>query len=559
MDGSDKGDSSSAAQYKMVVEKDVYVTMRDGVRIAICIFRPDGDGAFPALFAASPYQYEYDDVPAYSIFPWRETGPVEWYVNQGYAYVHMDVRGSGRSEGAFGFMGKTEQEDYCEVIEWIAKQPWCNERIGGIGQSYYAMAQWFMAAMNPPALKCIIPYDGLVDHYRGSVYHGGIFCSYRPGWYIGLLANNQHRPGNEPKRPRMECDLVGDIIGHPTYDDYWKERSAYERLKDIKIPVLSIGHWGKMGLHLRGNVLGYEELESPKKLVITGAKNVHDAHHWFDSIDFHEKEMLPFYDYHLKGIDNGVMNEPPVRIFVRGDEEYREEPKWPLDRAEYKPWYLRKGPSESLTSLNDGGLSTEPPSDGEGATEYNYPDAGWRMGVIGMGPDGRPDPIRRVLTYTSAPLKEDLEVTGSIILQLMASSDQIDTRFIVKLADQDPRTPADAEANRQPTSVNVSKGWLQASHREKDPERSTDLRPYYKHDMPEPIEPGKVYQYDIEVLPCSYVFKKGHRIRLEISNGDSGLTDAVFQHPYHPSLVGTDSIWHDAVHASRILLPVIPR
>ena len=109
------------------------------------------------------------------------------------------------------------------------------------------------------------------------------------------------------------------------------------------------------------------------------------------------------------------------------------------------------------------------------------------------------------------------------------------------------------------TSVNVSKGWLQASHREKDPERSTDLRPYYKHDMPEPIEPGKVYQYDIEVLPCSYVFKKGHRIRLEISNGDSGLTDAVFQHPYHPSLVGTDSIWHDAVHASRILLPVIPR
>ncbi len=548
---------SAAYDYRMTVEKDVYVTMRDGVRIACCIYRPDAEGAFPALFAASPYQYEYDDVPAYSIFPWRETGPVEWYVGQGYAYVHMDVRGSGRSEGDFGFMGRIEQEDYCEVIAWTAEQPWCDGNIGGMGQSYYAMAQWFMAAMNPPALKCIIPYDGLVDHYRGSVYHGGIFCSYRTMWYIGLLANNQHRPANAPTRPRMECDLVGDIVAHPTYDDFWRERSAYEVLKDIKIPVLSIGHWGKMGLHLRGNVLGFEELEAPKKLVVTGAKSVHEAHHWFDSIDFHEKELLPFYDYHLKGIDNGTMDEKPVRIFVRGDEEYRTEDHWPLARAEYEPWYLRKGPSESVTSLNDGGLSAEAPTDNEGATSYDYPDEGWRMGVIGMGPDGKPDPVRRVLTFTSAPLADDMEVTGPIILELRASSDQTDTRFIVKLSDQ---LPQDATMqDRQPDYTIVSKGWLQASHREKDPERSTDLRPFYKHDLAEPIEPGKIYQYDIEVLPCSYVFKRGHRIRLEIANGDSGLTDAVFQHPYHPSQVGSDTIWHDPTNPSRILLPVVPR
>jgi putative CocE/NonD family hydrolase len=124
--------------------------------------------------------------------------------------VHADVRGSGRSEGAFGFMDRTEQEDYVELIAWIARQDWCNGRVGGIGQSYYAMAQWLMATLNPPGLACIVPYDGLVDQYRCSNYHGGIFCGYRPGWFISLLANNQHRPAGQSGRVRMTSDLVGD-------------------------------------------------------------------------------------------------------------------------------------------------------------------------------------------------------------------------------------------------------------------------------------------------------------------------------------------------------------
>ena len=122
-------------EHKMKVEKGITVTMRDGVKISLCVYRPDGPGPFPTLFAASPYQYEMDEVPAYPLFLWRETGPVEWYVGQGYAYVHADVRGSGRSEGEFSFMGKPEQEDYLELIARIVKQPWCNGRIGGI---YYA-------------------------------------------------------------------------------------------------------------------------------------------------------------------------------------------------------------------------------------------------------------------------------------------------------------------------------------------------------------------------------------------------------------------------------------
>lgn len=549
---------STARKYRMKIEEDIYVTMRDGVRLAVKIYRPDSDESFPALFAASPYQYETDDLPHSTMFLWREVGPVQWYVeNHGYVYIRADVRGSGKSEGIYNLLDETEQWDYYELIEWIARQPWCDGNVGGLGQSYYAWSQWFMGIVDPPSLKCIAPYDGAVDMYRGTMYHGGIYCDFMPWWYQHVRVNNLHRAANNPNGKDMPLDLAGEMAVHQTYDEWWRERSMYERLGEIRVPVLSIGHWGKMGLHLRGNVLGFEELEAPKKLVVTGAKSVHEAHHWFDSIDFHEKELLPFYDYHLKGIDNGTMDEKPVRIFVRGDEEYRTEDHWPLARAEYEPWYLRKGPSESVTSLNDGGLSAEAPTDNEGATSYDYPDEGWRMGVIGMGPDGKPDPVRRVLTFTSAPLADDMEVTGPIILELRASSDQTDTRFIVKLSDQ---LPQDATMqDRQPDYTIVSKGWLQASHREKDPERSTDLRPFYKHDLAEPIEPGKIYQYDIEVLPCSYVFKRGHRIRLEIANGDSGLTDAVFQHPYHPSQVGSDTIWHDPTNPSRILLPVVPR
>jgi uncharacterized protein len=550
------GKAQTGAPSGMQIEQDIKVAMRDGVQISLCVYRPAGDAPVPALFAASPYQHEFDTVPAFPLFLWRETGPVEWYVRQGYAYVHADVRGSGRSEGEFGFMDRTEQEDYVELIAWIAKQPWCNGRVGGIGQSYYAMAQWLMASLNPPGLACIAPYDGLVDQYRCSNYHGGIFCSYRSHWYTTLRADNQHRPAGRTGRAPMRFDLVGAITEHTLDDDFWRERSPYWRLAEIKVPVLSIGHWGKMGLHLRGNILGFEEVKAPKKLVVTGAKNVHEAHHQYDQVEFHAKELLPFYDLHLKGKNNGFMDGAPARLFVRGANVWREEDEWPLKRASYVPYYLRKGPSGSVTSLNDGGLSAEAPPAGEGATRYTYPDWQWTNGVVATGPDGRPDPVRRVLTFTSAPLADDLDVTGPIVLKLFASSDQIDTRFIVKLADQYPQEPG---ARGQPSSTNVSKGWLKASHREKDVARSTPLRPFYTHTNPQPLTPGEIYEFEIEVLPCAYVFKQGHRIRLEIANGDSALTDAVFTHPYHPTLIGTDTIHHDAAHASCIMLPVVAK
>jgi putative CocE/NonD family hydrolase len=541
----------------MRTEKGLTVTMRDGIKISLAVYRPEGEGPFPTLFAASPYQYEMDEVPAYPLFLWRETGPVEWYAEQGYAYVHMDVRGAGHSEGEFEFMGPNEQQDYLEVLAWIVKQSWCNGRVGGIGQSYYAMAQWLMATYNPPGLACIAPYDGLVDQYRCSNYHGGIFCSYRSVWYTSLRADNMHRPAGGKGRPPMKFDLVGAITEHTLDDEFWRVRSPYWRLDKIKCPVLSIGHWGKMGLHLRGNILGYEELKAPKKLVVTGARNTFEAHKMFDEVPFHKKELLPFYDLHLKGKNNGFMNAEPVRVFVRGANVWRAEEEWPPKRATYVPYYLRKGPSGSVTSLNDGGMSTEKPPANEPSTSYTYPDWQWVNGVAIIGPDGRVDAVRRVNTFTTAPLEADVDVTGPIVLKLFASSTAIDTQFIVKLSDVHPQDAAARGKGEQPTFTPVAKGWLKASHREKDEKRSTPTRPFYTHTNPQPIKPGKVYEYDIEVLPVSYVFKKGHRIRLEIANGDHGATDSVFVHPYHPTLMGTDTFHHDATQPSHLLLPVV--
>jgi hypothetical protein len=551
----------SRPRYKVRHEQDVTVAMRDGTRVALSVWHPEAAGRFPALYAASPYCYEFDDVPAVPLFAWRETGPIAWYVARGYAYVHADVRGSGRSEGLFRYMADDEQMDNVEVIAWIARQPWCDGNVGGIGQSYFGTSQWFMAAMKPPALKCIAPYDASTDSYRGSTYHGGILCGYRSNWYNNTVrANNLHRPADVPRGREMTYDLNLEILRHSTYDAFWKERTVTERLGDIRIPVFSIGHWGKRDLHLRGNLLGYELVRGPKKLLVTGAANVREAHHLYDTEEFHAAELLPFYDRYLKGLDTGWEKVAPVRLHITGEKVVRAEREFPLRRAKYTPWYLRKGPSRSVVSLNDGALAPEPPRRNEGSVSYAYPDPEWKIGVVAIGPDGRPDPVRRVLTFTSAPLAEDMEVTGPILLELRATSDQIDTDFIVKLSDQAPQPDEARARGAQPGASIVSKGWLRASHHwERDPRFDTRFRPYYAHERPRAIEPGTIYRFDIELMAAAHLFRKGHRIRLEIANADSNQTDGVFAHPYHPTKLGRDTIHHNAAHPSCLWLPVVPR
>ena len=245
----------------MIEEKDVHVTVRDGIAIALRIYRPEGSGPFPALLAASPYRYDNNELPAYPLFLWRETGPIEWYVEQGYAYVHMDVRGSGFSEGEFGFMSRAEQEDLYDVIEWIAAQPWSNGRVGGIGQSYYCMLQWFMGIQNPPHLACLGAYDGLTDPYRYMGYPGGIEGMFIPYWFNASVRASNLFPANKDHPREVTRDLILDWQRHPFYDDFWKERSAFEQLDKIKVPLFSIGVWAKQDLHLAGNIAGYHKAE----------------------------------------------------------------------------------------------------------------------------------------------------------------------------------------------------------------------------------------------------------------------------------------------------------
>ena len=546
-------------RYVMKVEEPVFITMRDGTPIACRIYRPDTAGRFPVLFAASPYQYETDDLPHSTMFLWREVGPVEWYVrDQGYAYVHMDVRGSGQSGGVYNFLDREEQQDYYECIEWVGRQDWCNGKVGGIGQSYYAWSQWFMGIVNPPSLKCIAPYDGAVDPYRGTAYHGGIYCDFMAWWYQLVRVNNLHRAANGLSGQYMPLDLAGEMARHQTYDDWWRERCPWERLEEIKVPLLSRGHWGKMGLHLRGNILGYENVKTPKKLVVTGAKDVFEAHDQFDHISYHEAELLPFYDHYLKGKKNKWAERPNVRLHVGGRNEWREEDEWPLKRAKFQHFYLNQRSSKSVTSVNDGLLTTDAPKANGGSTSYDYPDPNWKLGTVGFSPQG-PDPVRGVLTFTTEPLKKHLEIVGPIILELHASSSNIDTDFIIKMSDQYPQSMEDRTLNIQPLATVVTKGWLRASHREKDKILSSKLRPIYTHANPKPIEPGIVYVFEIEVMPCAHEFKANHRIRLEIVNGDSPLTDSLFTHQYLYYKVGTDTIWHNDKHPSRLLLPIVTK
>jgi len=535
--------------------KIVKIKMQDGVEISAAIFIPEGGGKYPTLFAASPYRFDNNYAPAIPMYLWRETGPVAWYLKQGYAYVHMDVRGSGRSGGEYHFLDRKEQRDLYEVIEWIAKQSWSNGKIGGIGQSYYAMTQWFMATQNPPHLSCIAPYDGLIDLYRSSAFSGGIPGEFWHVWYSSIMRPIHQYPAHGPSRS-LPWDLSHETRKHTTYDAFWKERAAAESLDKIKVPVYSIGLWTKADLHLNGNITGYQRTTSQKKLLVLGASTLYNAVADFSSIGFHEKFLLPYYDWCLKGKTSSYNAEPNVRYFVGGADEFKSSDVWPPKNIEYKPFFFRKAQTGSVTSLNDGGLDQSGPD--EGSTLFEYPNAGWRVGVVGFGPDGRVDPSRRIMTFTSAPLQSDLEIAGPIKLVLYASSTNKDTDFVVKVYDQFPQSEEDRKKQINPNSRVITKGWLKASHREVDKSKSTEFNLWYTHTNPQAIEPNKVTKFEIAVMPTAYQFKKGNRIRIDLSNGDSGLTEyGFFQHEYTPNKLGKDTIMHNSEYPSQILLPIV--
>lgn len=550
-------DRLSKPEYKVKVEKDVYVEMRDGVRVCVDIYRPDAPGKFPSLYASSPYQKDYVHLPAVSTFHMRETNDIYWFVERGYAYVNADARGTGKStEGTWKYYSQQEREDHYDLIEWIARQPWCTGKVGMIGESYYGVTQWQAAEAQPPHLATIVPFDAGADKYREGVYHGGLLSmGFVTWWHFNLRANHLFdRPG--PHGPEvMSWDLVSEVLRHPLFDAFWEERAA--DFKKIKCPVYSIGIWHKVGLHLRGNLMAYEELEVPKKLLVCHGESVGDEMAIFNSLEL-RLEMLRWYDHWLKGNDTGIMDTPPVRIFVRNSEEgYRDEQDWPLKRARYRTYYLHSGPTGAVESLNDGRLAPDPPKTEKSAFIFEYPDPEW-SGWSGIGTakfvNGFPHPTIKILTFCTEPLREDLEVTGPILLVLYLSSTEKDADMYARLVDQLPDS-MQQPGFLPPRGRILTRGWLKASHRDKDPVRSQTYRPYYTHKNPQPIEPGRVYPFEIEIWPTCNVFKKGHRIRLDISNGDSPAFD--FGGHHFGLKVGKDTVYHEQEHASHLLLPII--
>jgi putative CocE/NonD family hydrolase len=448
----------------MIEQADVLVRMSDGVQVAVRIWRPDDERPAPTLFAASPYRYDNDDLPDTGIYLWHETGPIHWYVEHGFAYVHLDVRGTGKSGGDYGFFDRRERRDLFEVIEWIAIQPWCNGNVGGIGQSYYAASQWCMASERPPHLRCIAPYDGHVDICSGWAYTGGIPGAFLNEWWYNNVRPANRTPANGAPSRELPLDLSLVVAQHPTRDDFWRERTIHEALRDVDIPVYSIGVWAKLELHLAGNILGYERVAGPRKLLVSGVPSMTAALVEFESVAFHERVLLPFYERFLRGSsDDTYERRPNVEFAVRGTSATVAAEAWPPAAVAHEEWFLDPAASGTVTSLNDGSLGRTPAA-GAPSTSYRYPDPEWTLGPVVFTRFG-PDAVRRVLTFTSAPLADDLTIAGPAEIVLHVSSSRRDTDIIAKLSEQLPQSAAARATGAQPAATVVTKGWLRASHR----------------------------------------------------------------------------------------------
>lgn len=535
--------------------KDVMVPTRSGNHICLDVFLPDGDGPFPAVYAQSPYLKDAVAVlPHHNMYRKVETGPIDFYTDNGYAYVLADAPGSGKSEGDWALWDKNEQDAMCDVIDWIAEQDWCTRKVGMIGESYFAISQWLAAVNRPRNLACIAPFDGLTDPIRDAFYHGGVPCRFVAPWMHEIRNANNLDYGFNP----INFDPLALIQDENLYPDAWKERSTFWRIDQIEVPVFSIGNWAMAGMHLRGNLSAFKSLKSPKKLLVMDGHNMHTPQVIFGSVEFHQTFLLPWYDHWLKGIDSGVMDGPPVQLFVPGTGEYRQEDDWPLARAENKRLYLSGGRANALESLNDGALVWDEDLIEEGSVDLEYPRADWAGGPIVFGPSGVPNTTAGVMTFTTGILEEDIEITGPMKLVLYASSDQLDTDFILRLSEQMPPPPplAPIMSTFEPPFNIVSKGWLKASRRKIDRDLSTETELHYTLDEKEMLEPGRIYKFEIEFVPACRVFKAGNRIRLELKNADSPTTELLLAH-INTFRAGADTYYYEGEHKSHLVLPVV--
>ena len=544
--------------------------MRDGVNLSCDIYMPsDEPGPFPVLLVRTPYN-NMDET-------FIEHG--EFFVQHGYVYIIQDVRGRNDSDGDF-YPIVDEFNDGHDTIEWIGAQPWCDGNVGMHGSSYLATVQWCAAMLGSSYLKCVAPRAIGDDLHESGNYQGGAFglelCVTWAFWAgEGRTWQNIERynwPELFQTLPIKDMAETGgkdvkflkDWIHHPDYDDYWKAQAVKERYEDVKVPGFQMSGWydlfpaavfkNFLGMREKG---GSELARSNQKVVVgRWTHSLSKATHSGDR-DFGMESMidlrgieLKWYDHWLKGIDNGIEKEPPIRIFVMGTNEWRDEHEWPLARTSFTPYYFHSGGSAN-SYFGDGVLSAQAPGD-EPSDSYEYNPA-FPTPTLGGSPCCRSDLTpsgafdqRELearsdgLVYTSEPLEQDLEVTGPVIVKMHASTDGRDTDFVAKLTDVHP----------DGYSWNLCDGIIRGRYRE-SPERQVLL------------EPGAVYEFTIDLLATSNVFKKGHRIRVDIASSNFPQFD---RNPNTGNKFAEDAemrvahqqVFHHGARPSHVILPVIP-
>ena len=580
-------DYERAPEHERLIEtRDVAVPMRDGVDLSIDVYRPDAPGRFPALLAFSIYNKDLQGPDVAASLPaqpawaplWAgllEAGDTRFLVSRG--YVH--VIGSPRDVGKSGSGGSREWDCY-DLIEWIAKQPWCDGNVGMIGISGFGAEQLAVAKQRPPSLKAIFPFDprGAYGPFGGfrEEYPGGVLHTFR--YLIGHFSafhQNRGAPGSlSPGREALwqaamnnadyrqyphifnvvaqkgqHMPAYFDLLIDPYDREAWVEKSEAE-FSRVTVPTYTGSGWYgyTYKTHLNGAQSWFANLSCFKRLLLTGPAHLERPFHTMHA------ELLRWNDHWLKSIDTGLTREPPVKFWVMGANAWRTAQDWPLPETQWTKLYLNSWERLSPRAFTPASVDDTIP-----------PDTFVQM------PPTQTAKVER-LRYMTEPLSADTLVAGPIELLLFAAIDQDDTNWIVVLRDVGPdvsvQTAREGE-RRMPSDLperEVTRGWLKASMLVIDPKRSKPGRPWHPltRESRQPVTPGETVAYRIEIMATANLFLRGHRICLDICAADmptgiGGATNAEYV-PYHICAARTvvHRIYHDTQRPSHLLLPVIP-
>ena len=561
---------SQPKNYKLIVEKDVKIPLRDGTVLYADIFRPDGgkEGGgerFPAIMNISVYQKDKVWIPPADLeekanphMNWETVNP-EWWCPRGYACVRIDSRGTGKSPGKSDPSSYQESVDFYDAIEWVAKLPWCSGSIGTLGISYHASSQWRVANLRPPSLKCIMPWEGRADQYRDQAYHGGIFSlGFIGNWWLTHTAHHLLGRPRSYNPDAFHNDLMWNMMRNNLDSEWWRQCSA--RWESIKVPVYSVGNWGGYSLHLRGNTEGFMNAASKhKKLRIHTGTHFHPFHAEEGRLD-----QLRWMDHWLKGKDTGILDEPPVKLEIRtgGSRKpypFRTENEWPLARTQWTKAYLRIDREQGVDEMaTEGVLSSEPPKTAGNAT---YPASGVTSAGVASGSSlstTHGGGGRLGVSFETEPMIGAKEITGPLVMNLWVSSTSEDMDVFVTLRNIGPDGKEVYEVGQHGQPVPLTKGWLRASHRKLDPEKSLPYRPFHPHNERWWLKPNEPVELQIEIWPTSIVLGKGHKLRVDIQPRD-GVGSAPYTHYHADYNAGAqNTIYSGGDKLSYLLLPVIP-